>query len=314
MQVMLDRRKFLAMAVAVVVASVGAAAWPGRGAAETPVEPLTVSPLAEALFLIEGAGANVVVAVSPEELVLVDGGAAERTADLLALVEERWPGRKIAALVNTNWRPEHTGSNAALAERGTRIVAHENTKLWLGGDFRVEWESRDYAPQPAKALPTETSYTSGTLELAGEIVEYVHLPRAHTDGDLYVRFPTANVVVASDLLAVGAYPTPDYATGGWIGGFEDATRKLLDRVDDDTRIVPAHGAPQTKAALEDQLELLTAVRERVAAAFRNGMSFADFVATEPTKEFDAARGDPALFLALVHKGAWAHLRELGGVI
>ena len=25
-------------------------------------------------------------------------------------------------------------------------------------------------------------------------------------------------------------------------------------------------------------------------------------------------GDPTLFLKLVHKGAWAHLRELGGVI
>jgi hypothetical protein len=44
------------------------------------------------------------------------------------------------------------------------------------------------------------------------------------------------------------------------------------------------------------------------------MSFAEFAATKPTAEFDAKRGDPAQFLRLVHKGAWAHIRELGGVI
>jgi hypothetical protein len=44
------------------------------------------------------------------------------------------------------------------------------------------------------------------------------------------------------------------------------------------------------------------------------MSRADFVATRPTREFDGERGDPALFLAQVYKGAFAHLRELGGVI
>jgi hypothetical protein len=38
------------------------------------------------------------------------------------------------------------------------------------------------------------------------------------------------------------------------------------------------------------------------------------VAANPTQEFDAARGDPSLFLKLVHKGAWPHIRELGGVI
>jgi hypothetical protein len=44
------------------------------------------------------------------------------------------------------------------------------------------------------------------------------------------------------------------------------------------------------------------------------MSYEEFVASAPTREFDAARGDPSAFLPLVYKGAWAHIRELGGVI
>jgi hypothetical protein len=122
------------------------------------------------------------------------------------------------------------------------------------------------------------------------------------------------VLAAGALVAVGAYPVPDYATGGWIGGLQAATRALLDGTDRATRIVPALGPVCGRAELEAQLTLCTAVRESVADAYRRGLSFNEFVATKPTHEFDAARGDPSLFLKLVHKGAWAHIRELGGVI
>ena len=163
-------------------------------------------------------------------------------------------------------------------------------------------------------LPNKTFYTSGKLELGGRNVEYWHLPRAHTDGDVAVFFPDANVLVASDLLSVGRYPVPDYATGGWIGGFIDATQKLLDSTDARTRIVAAQGGVCGRAELEAQLALCKAVAQKTAEAFRAGMSFADFVASKPTAAFDAKWGDPQLFLRLVYKGGFAHLRELGGVI
>jgi cyclase len=159
-----------------------------------------------------------------------------------------------------------------------------------------------------------TFYTSGSVDFGGRKVEYRYLPRAHTDGDVAVFFPDANVLAVGALLAVGAYPVPDYATGGWIGGLEAATRALLDATDSSTKVVPAFGATCGRAELEAQLKLCTAVRERVADAYRHGLSFKEFVATHPTQEFDASRGDPSLFLKLVHKGAWPHLRELGGVI
>jgi hypothetical protein len=56
------------------------------------------------------------------------------------------------------------------------------------------------------------------------------------------------------------------------------------------------------------------VAQKTAEAFRAGISFADFVASKPTAAFDAQWGDPQLFLRLVYKGGFAHLRELGGVI
>lgn len=275
---------------------------------------LEATELAPDLLLITGAGANVVALATEAGILLVDGGLEAHADALLELLAARWPGRSVQVLFNTNWRDEHIGANVVANEAGARILAHENTKLWIGGDFDVEWEERHHSPRPASYWPNQTFYKSGGIELGGRRVEYWHLPRAHTDGDVAVYFPDHDVLVASDLVSVGRYPVPDYATGGWIGGLLAATAVLRDRTSERTRIVPAVGGPCGRAELDAQLALCTAIRDKTAAAFRAGMSLADFAASRPTAEFDAAWGNPAQFLALVYKGGFAHLRELGGVI
>jgi len=293
-------------------AGVVAAALPRLTAAQHGA--LRLTDLGHDLALVEGAGANVVALATPDGLLLVDGGAEAHAAALQDALRERWSGRAVEIAFNTNWRDDHTGANAALRGAGATVMAHENTKLWLDGDFFVDWEDRHYAPHAGAMLPNKTFYTSGKVELGGRGAEYWYMPRAHTDGDIAVFFPDANVLVASDLLSVGRYPVPDYATGGWIGGLYDATQKLLEQTDARTRIVAAAGGVHGRAELEAQLVLLTAVRQKVAEAFRVGMSFADFAASKPTAAFDEKWGDPQLFLRLVYKGGFAHLRELGGVI
>lgn len=289
-----------------------AAAWPRFVFAQP--RALEVTALGEDLALVAGAGANIVGLETSEGLLLVDAGTESSSAELSKTLAEQWAKASVAVVFNTNWREEHAGANAAFRSAGATVMAHENTKLWLGGDFYVEWEDRHHTPQPAGELPNETFYTSGKLDLGGHAVEYWYLPRAHTDGDVAVFFPHANLLVASDLLAVGAYPIPDYSTGGWIGGLVDATQQLLDKTDADTRIIAARGGVFGRAELVAQLEVCTTVRQKVAEAFRAGMSLADFVASKPTAAFDARCGDPRQFLPLVYKGAFAHLRELGGVI
>jgi len=299
-------------ALATISGALCAAAAP-RWAFGAPNGSLEAKDLGAGLVAIGGAGANVVALKSADGLLLVDGGSASKSRELLDLLAEHGGG-SVRMLFNTCWRDEHTGSNETLGSQGAKIAAHVNTKLWLGGDFDVDWEGRHYVPRPAAALPGMAFYTSGSVDFGGRKVEYRYLPRAHTDGDVAVFFPDANVLVAGALLAVGSYPVPDYATGGWIGGLEAATRTLLDASDSSTKIVPAFGALCGRTELEAQLKVCTAVRERVADAYRRGLSFKEFVATNPTQEFDASRGDPSLFLKLVHKGAWPHIRELGGVI
>jgi glyoxylase-like metal-dependent hydrolase (beta-lactamase superfamily II) len=232
----------------------------------------------------------------------------------VALLDLHGPGTSESTVFNTNWRPEHTGNNGPLRAAGARVFAHENTKLWMGARFDVPWQALEHAPRDRAELPTHTFYGSGEIDFGGETISYGFLPRAHTDGDIYVHFPSRETLVVSDLLAVGSYPVPDYTTGGWIGGMKDATEALLMLSKATTRIVASDGAVRGTAALRAQLDLCERVLRQVAVSYRSGGTLQDFLDTEPVAEFVAVRGDPRLFLELVYEGAYYYARELGGVI
>jgi glyoxylase-like metal-dependent hydrolase (beta-lactamase superfamily II) len=306
-----DRRSFLKAAMA---GAAGVSLSLGALARSEP-EPIAVVPLSDNIVQITGAGGNVVAVTGPEGVLLVDSGLEERSKDLLKAVGKLPGGEHIHTLINTHWHWDHTGGNERLGKDKVKIIAHENTKLWLGADFYCDWQdNRHYTPRPKVALPTETFFTSGQMRANGQDVVYGYLPRAHTDGDVYVFFPKANVLVAGGLVSVGAYPVLDYTTGGWIGGMDDASKALVGIANKDTRIVPGIGPVQTYADLQAQSEMLHTLHDRLVDLMRKGIGTDDLAANPPTAEFNAKWGDPRLFLANAYRGMWGHVRELGKIV
>jgi cyclase len=306
-----DRRSFLKAALA------GAAgvSLSIRALARTDSQPIVATPLSDSIVQLSGAGGNVVAVTGSDGVLLVDSGVEERSRDLLKAVEKLPGGKHIQAVINTHWHWDHTGGNERLGKDKVRIIAHENTKLWLGADFYCDWQdNRHYTPRPKAALPTTTFYTSGKLTANGEDALYAYLPRAHTDSDIYVFFPKSNVLVAGGLVSVGSYPVLDYTTGGWIGGMADASKALLEVANKDTRIVPGVGPVQSYADLKAQTEMLSTMRERLVDLMRKGIGTDDLAADPPTREFNAKWGDPHLFLANAYRGLWGHVRELGKIV
>jgi cyclase len=279
-----------------------------------PVTPLAVEHLSESLCVISGAGGNVVALSSPEGLLLVDGGSAQRSSELLQTLAGLPGGRHIVTVFNTHWHWDHTGSNEQLRKAGAAVIAHENTRLWLGTEIWEEWQHRTYPPRPPGALPTQTFYTNGSLAFGGETVDYGYLPQAHTDGDLYVFFRQHNVLVAGDVVAVGTYPVLDYSTGGWIGGMVDATQKLIELADDKTRIVPGTGPVQSRADVTAEHEMLATLKEDLWQLMRKGLGAEDMLAAHATSRFDPKWGDPQLFVSNAYRGLYGHVREMRGVV
>jgi cyclase len=306
-----DRRSFLKAALA----GAAGASLSIRALAHADSQPIVATPLSGNIVQLTGAGGNVVAVTGSDGVLLVDSGVEERSRDVLKAVEKLPGGKHIQALINTHWHWDHTGGNERLGKDKVKIIAHENTKLWLGADFYCDWQdNRHYTPRPKVALPTETFYTSGKMTANGEDVVYAYLPRAHTDSDIYVFFPKSNVLVAGGLVSVGSYPILDYTTGGWIGGMADASKALLDVANKDTRIVPGIGPVQTYADLKAQTEMLSTMRERLVDLMRKGIGTDDLATDPPTQEFNAKWGDPHLFLANAYRGLWGHVRELGKIV
>lgn len=308
------RRRFLQSALSGAAGLMLLEALPSLASASSLSVPLSSTPLADRLRLLSGAGGNVVLLETGEGILLVDGGEARYSRDLLHHAAGSDDLGRVRTLINTHWHPEQTGSNAVLGQQGTRIIAHENTKLWLGTDIDVQWQGKVYPPLPREAWPTTTTYTGGKLDFGGEPVEYGHLAQAHTDGDLYVFFPARNVLAVGDVLGAGRYPILDWSTGGWIGGLIAANKKLIDMTDASTRIVAGQGGVQSRADLESQHEMLVAVRGRLVAMLKKGMSVDEMIAAAPTKEFDPEWGDPTLLIANAYPGMVGHVRELGGIL
>ncbi len=310
-----SRRDFLKVIAAGGAAGLSACALvPRRALAHSAAEPLSAKVLSDNVVQITGLGTNAVLVTGPEGALMVDCGPAERSAELLRFVS-KYPGAgRVSVLYNTHWHWDHTGGNERFAKAGARIAAHENTKLWLGADFFSDWEGRRYHPRPKEAWPTQTFYTSGKTTFGKDEVLYGYLPRAHTDGDIYIFLPRQNVLVAGDLVSVGSYPILDYTTGGWIGGMTDASKALLEVVNDKTLIVPGSGPVQGRADLKAQTDMLVTLNDRLKGLMRKGIGVDDLLAQPPTREFDPRWGDPKLFLANAYRGLWGHVRELGGIV
>ena len=276
---------------------------------------LEVTRVTDSLMVIGGGGGNVVVAVGPDSVLLVNGGHASRSAAVLEEVAKLAGGRPVRTLFNTDWHVEHTGSNDALGKAGATIVAHEFTRQYLGTEMTLEWQGgTTYKPRAPQALPTKTFYTTGSMMLGDEKVDYGHLGQAHTDGDIYVFLRNANVLVAGDMLSLGQYPIADYNSGGWLGGMVTASKALLDMTKPDTRFVPGIGAVQPRAGMQAQYDMLSAMRDGMHKMMRQGMGAEDMLAAGLTKDFDAAWGRPEQFVSVSYRGMWLHVRELGGVV
>ena len=273
---------------------------------------LRLRPLAAGVDLISGAGGAVVSIHDGDAAAVVDSGNAAGARELLRQLQ---PGkRRVQTVINTHCHADHTGGNELLARSGARILAHENTRLWMQRPVAVPWEQRVVPAFPRQAWPTSTFYTEGALRLGAHDIRYGWLGQAHTDGDLYVHLPASNVLVVGDVVSQGSYPMPDWTVGGWIGGLVDAGRQLLPLCNDATLIVTGSGAVVDRAHLQAQTEMLDTLKERIWQLMRKGLSDLDIVDSKPTADYDSQWGDPRLFLLNTYKGLWGHVRELRGVV
>lgn len=301
------RRRFVRGSVA--LAASACALRYGRHAVAQPPRLDTVL-LSDSLLAVIGPDANSLAVAGADAVILVDGGSADWSAALLERVDDTFASKPITALLNTHWHTEQTGSNVVLGSRGAQIIAHENTKLWLGTEVSVQWSGKKYPPLPAAGLPQKTFLESGNLQLSGRTLDYHYLLNAHTDGDICVFLANDNVLVTGGAVSNDGWPTIDWWTGGWIGGMLDAYDAMLEIANNDTRILPSRGPMMSLAELESQREMYLTIFDRLQSMLRMSFATDEVLAARPTAEFDNRWGNPDQFLTLAFQSLWGHIRDV----
>lgn len=304
-----NRREFL-------TALAGAAAGTSltyRAFGQAAPPPIHATKLSDRIAMIDGDGGNVGIIISGDGLMMVDGGVPDLSAALLKTVSEQVDAHTIRILFNTHWHADHTGCNEVLGRAGVKIIAHENTKKRVSVKTTLEALNHTYDALKPEGIPSETFTTGGKMTFGKEKIEYLHVPTAHTDGDVYLFYPGSNILQAGDLLFNQVYPVFDYSTRGWIGGMIAASDALLKVGDSKTRIIPGHGPLASKEDLKATRDMLVTVNGRLEKLIKEGKTLEETLASAPTKDLDAKWGNGVvkaeLFLRMAYTSIQRHNHE-----
>jgi len=147
------------------------------------------------VYMLAGAGGNIVVQVGEDGAVVVDAGSPGSAAAVVAAIR-KLGDNPIRYVINTGPDADHVGGNAALAKAGQTLFFQRS--IGLPNDFlgagaasilavesvltRMSGAGPGTQAYPADAWPTETfDYARKYMYLNGEGIEVLHQPAAHTD-------------------------------------------------------------------------------------------------------------------------------------
>jgi len=248
--------------------------------------------VAGSVYYLEGAGGNVGLSIGDDGVVMIDDQFAPLTEKLVAAIRQLNSG-EIRFLINTHVHGDHTGGNENLGRMGVSILARDQVRERLSAQL------------PEIALPVLTYSEAITIHLNGEEVYAFPVPPSHTDGDSFIHFKDSDVIHTGDVFRTTAFPVIDTNNGGTLDGTLDALGLLVGSSGPDTIILPGHGSPSAREDVIAFRDMVLDVRNRVAPMVREGMTYEQVAAVNPTAAYNDQYGDPERFLRAVYA-------ELGG--
>jgi glyoxylase-like metal-dependent hydrolase (beta-lactamase superfamily II) len=253
------------------------------------LETITIQPH---FFMIAGAGGNIAVQAGPDGVLVVDTGAAEFTPAVLAQIRRISP-QPVRYIIDTSADPDHVGGNTALAKMSAAlapIVGTDNvlTRMTAAPGYDLD------------SLPTETFLQKQkVMYFNREGIQIVARPGAHSDADAVVFFRRSDVIVTGEIFDIRRFPVIDVAHGGAIQKDIDALNFMIELAipsipfmseEGGTMIVPAHGWPCEQADVVEYRDMVTIIRDRVAALKKKGMTLEEVKAANPAAGYRSRYG------------------------
>lgn len=230
--------------------------------------------LGNGIYMLEGAGGNVGVSIGEDGVFIIDDQFDYMSESILANIKEI-SDQPLKYVFNTHWHGDHTGGNENMHKAGGTIVAHDNvrTRMQAGSNG-----SRVVEPAVAEALPVITFSDEMSLHLNGNHIKVIYVPSAHTDGDAMVHFTDHNILHTGDTMLLDRYPFIDFESGGSALGYIDNLENILGMIDENTKVMPGHGALCGKAEVQTLFDMVNSIKTDITKLIAQGKNDTDIIA------------------------------------
>jgi glyoxylase-like metal-dependent hydrolase (beta-lactamase superfamily II) len=218
--------------------------------------------------VVQPASVNVGLIVGSDFAMVVDTGSSPWQGRLLRHAASEVTNAAIQAAVATHWHYDHCFGLAGFADVST--FAHESVAARL--------QSREAAAVAADlgvevselAVASREVAVASAVDLGGQRVEIAHLGRGHTDGDLVVVVPDADVLFAGDLIESASAPWygDDSFPHEWAGTLDS----VIGLMTADTVAIPGHGGPVNREFVFGQRGRVAAVSGEIRRLSEAGIS------------------------------------------
>ena len=265
------KKEFLGVAVTLAVSLVttgllaqgppGGGRGGGKGGPKAGATVEKIRLLKPNLYMITGGGANTLVRVTPEGLILVDTkNPGDENYNRVMEEIKSVSDLPVKYVLNTHHHPDHVGTNQKFIDAGATVIALEALKTDMASDARTK---------DIPGRPTQTFAKDYVLKFGGAEVDAHFYGRGHTGDDTMVYFPDLKVVMVSDQMSDNT-PIVDFANGGSAVEFTRSLDGVL-KLDFDMAI-PGRGEPKTRADVQAFRDKFATVITRASDAIKAGAS------------------------------------------
>jgi glyoxylase-like metal-dependent hydrolase (beta-lactamase superfamily II) len=242
---------------------------------------------------------NICVIRDQDHLVVVDSRAsATEGAELAADLSWFAPAR-VRALVNTHAHFDHTFGNQAFGQGSalavpifghhllpTHFDSYERPRLQNWRDGRGDEPPRDWG-DVVLTSPTYLVRVRRRYRLGARTIELIPLPPGHTDTDLAIHLPDAQIWVVGDVIEASGPPM--FGSGCFPLELPGSLGGLLEEIGADDRIVPGHGPVVDRDFAVAQLADLTDLTRRLRRLHGSGATADQAIAelsADPARRVD----------------------------
>ncbi|MFT6725481.1 MAG: cyclase, partial [Arenicella sp.] len=237
--------------------------------------------ITDTIYMISGeggfTGGNVGLSVGSDGVAMIDNGVSG-VIEILKAEIAKITKQPIDYMINTHIHGDHIGNNQVFGEDGAKIVSHENLRASL---------IKDEKNSGPASFPVLTFSDQMTIHLNGDAAQISHFDHAHTDGDAVVYFKKNNVLHTGDIMFNNIFPYIDGSNGGSVDGVIRALEGIATMINDETKVIPGHGALANKDDVLRTLAMVTDAKALVGNMVGEGKTDEEVLEANPLSVYES---------------------------